>query len=256
MPTTWINPFVEFNPLDLAPALWLDADDLSTITSSSGNVSQWNDKSGNGYHVSQSSGTAQPKTGTITRNGRNVIDFDGTADYLIRETDTAIGRNVTGVTVYIVARHDSQTDNSTAIATASGTSTASNRFFIYLTGSSPSATMTAQGRTLDSDSPQSVITTAGSLADVWTTQVVIYDYADTALYQYVNGTLDGSNTAFQTATTSSNTDSLRLTIGINHALATVSLMNGQIAEILVYHSAHSATTRTSVYQYFKQKWDV
>lgn len=256
MPTTWINPFVEFDPLDLAPVLWLDADDLSTITSSSNNVSQWNDKSGNGYHVSQSTGTAQPKTGTVTRNGRNVIDFDGTGDYLIRTTATGIGRNVTGMTVYIVAKHDSQTDNSTPIATSSGTSTASNRFFIYLSGSSPSATMTAQGRTLDSDSAQATTSSAGSFADVWTTQVVVYDYADTALYQYIDGTLNGSNTAFQTATTSSNTNSLRLTVGINHALATAALMDGQIAEILVYHSAHSATTRASVYEYFKQKWDV
>ena len=97
---------VPFSPLDLTPQLWLDADDASTITSSSGNVSQWNDKSGNGYHVTQATGTAQPKTGTVTRNGRNVLDFAGTDDRLFRETDTALGRNVTGLTVYWVASSD------------------------------------------------------------------------------------------------------------------------------------------------------
>ena len=33
--------------------LWLDASDSSTITEVSGAVSQWDDKSGNGNHVSQ-----------------------------------------------------------------------------------------------------------------------------------------------------------------------------------------------------------
>ena len=34
--------------------LWLDADDNTTITHSSNAVSQWNDKSGNGNHATQS----------------------------------------------------------------------------------------------------------------------------------------------------------------------------------------------------------
>ena len=35
-------------------ALWLDADDATTITKDGGNlVSQWNDKSGNARHVTQ-----------------------------------------------------------------------------------------------------------------------------------------------------------------------------------------------------------
>lgn len=38
--------------------IWLDASDLGTITSASSLVSQWNDKSGNGVHVSEA--TNQP----------------------------------------------------------------------------------------------------------------------------------------------------------------------------------------------------
>jgi hypothetical protein len=66
-----------FSPLDLSPALWLDAADTSTITASGSplKVSQWNDKSGNGRHVSQSSGGAQPQTGVHTLNSRNVVTF-------------------------------------------------------------------------------------------------------------------------------------------------------------------------------------
>lgn len=68
-------------PLALKPALWLDAADTSTITHSSGAVSQWNDKSGNGRHVTQGTAAAQPTTGASAINGRNVIDF--AADWMV-----------------------------------------------------------------------------------------------------------------------------------------------------------------------------
>ena len=72
-----------FSPIDLSPALWLDASDETTITESGGAVSQWDDKSGNGYHVAQGTSANQPTTGTRTVNGLNVIDFDGSNDSLV-----------------------------------------------------------------------------------------------------------------------------------------------------------------------------
>ena len=41
-------------------ALWLDADDASTVTLNGSNVSQWDDKSGNDQHVVQDTASAQP----------------------------------------------------------------------------------------------------------------------------------------------------------------------------------------------------
>ncbi len=65
-----------FNPTAIANcALWLDASDAATITSSGGAVSQWNDKSGNGNNATQGTGANQPNTGTDTINGKNVIKF-------------------------------------------------------------------------------------------------------------------------------------------------------------------------------------
>lgn len=62
--------------------LWLDASDTSTISQTGGSVSQWNDKSGNGNNATQGTGANQPITGTRTVNGLNVLDFDGTNDFL------------------------------------------------------------------------------------------------------------------------------------------------------------------------------
>jgi hypothetical protein len=59
--------------------LWLDAADLSTITESSGSVSQWDNKGSLG-NFTQATGALQPTTGVSTLNGLNVLDFAG--DYL------------------------------------------------------------------------------------------------------------------------------------------------------------------------------
>jgi len=64
-----------FNPLDVSPVGWWDATDSDTITDSGGNVSQWDDKSGNNYDVTQGSGSDQPITGTRNINGLNILDF-------------------------------------------------------------------------------------------------------------------------------------------------------------------------------------
>jgi hypothetical protein len=71
---------VNWTPADIDTALWLDAADPSTITESGGAVSQWNDKSGNNYHVSQSTAADQPTVSTDAGNAS--ILFDGTSDYL------------------------------------------------------------------------------------------------------------------------------------------------------------------------------
>ena len=84
-------------------ALWLDADDASTITLDGSNVPQWDDKSGNDRHVSQATASAQPEYGTRTLNSKNVLDFDG-ADFL---TSASHAFTTTGdMTVMIVSQSD------------------------------------------------------------------------------------------------------------------------------------------------------
>jgi len=78
-----------FDVLSLSPALWLDASDTSTITESGGAVSQWDDLSGNGYDVVQATAAKQPRSGTRTINGLNVLDFDG-ADQLLVDSGVTL----------------------------------------------------------------------------------------------------------------------------------------------------------------------
>ena len=73
-----------FAPSVLAPSLvaWWDADDLSTIAVSTG-VSEFRDKSGNGRHLSQATGSRQPALNIGDNNGRNSIKFTRSSNQLL-----------------------------------------------------------------------------------------------------------------------------------------------------------------------------
>lgn len=240
---------VTFSPLDL-PNLngWWDASDATTITASSGSVSQWDDKSGNGYHLVQAVAASQPTTGTATQNSRNVLVFNGTNDTLRRTTPTDLGRNVSSMTAYIVARYSSL--SSTSVAFAFATASAYTGRLAFQGSSAGKAEV--GGRSLDSDS----FVAASSSATLSTANhylvTGVYDIANTDLYLYLGSSLQATNTSYQTATTTSNTASATLAVGAS--AAQTGFMNGQIAEILVYHAAHDATTRAQVWDYLNTKW--
>ena len=73
---------VNWDPSRITTALWLDAADASKITAPVGVVEQWNDKSGNGRNATQATAGNRPATGTASLNGRNVIRYDATDDFL------------------------------------------------------------------------------------------------------------------------------------------------------------------------------
>jgi prepilin-type N-terminal cleavage/methylation domain-containing protein len=75
-----------WTPAEISTSLWLDADDLSTITLNGSNVSQWNDKSGNSRNATQVTVLNQPVYTAAGLNGKNVLTFDGSNDQLITPT--------------------------------------------------------------------------------------------------------------------------------------------------------------------------
>ena len=68
---------VAWTPAQITTALWLDASDSATITTVSGAVSQWNDKSNNSRHVSQSTAVSRPTVATSSLNGLSTLAFNG-----------------------------------------------------------------------------------------------------------------------------------------------------------------------------------
>jgi hypothetical protein len=80
-----------WTPVQITTALWLDADDNSTITAEAGKLSQWNDKSGNERHATQSGNSSQPVVSSGSYNGLDVLSFDGNSDFLDVDLDFLAG---------------------------------------------------------------------------------------------------------------------------------------------------------------------
>jgi hypothetical protein len=72
-----------WTPSDTTTAIWFDASDSSSITKSSNKVSQWNDKSGNTRHATQSTDGYRPTVSAEAVNGLDAIYFDGVDDKLV-----------------------------------------------------------------------------------------------------------------------------------------------------------------------------
>lgn len=71
-----------FNPRSVRNlAAWYDFSNLSSLTISTG-ISQANDLSGNGHHLTQGTGANQPSSQTGVRNSLAIARFDGSNDIL------------------------------------------------------------------------------------------------------------------------------------------------------------------------------
>ena len=81
---------------------WYDADDAATFSLSGNDVTQWNDKSGNSLHLSQSNSANRPERVNSAINGKSVVRFNGTSDFLQSPSLQFFTANNTAKTVLIV----------------------------------------------------------------------------------------------------------------------------------------------------------
>lgn len=87
-----------WTPAQISTAAWYDSSDSSTITLSGSNVSQWNDKSGNGRHLGMGTAGNQPAYDTTgSFNGLNSVNFDGSTDYMTASVSFSIGWQICAV---------------------------------------------------------------------------------------------------------------------------------------------------------------
>jgi hypothetical protein len=95
-----------FDPLTLSPLAWWDASDASTVTVASGRVSAWDDKSGNGWHLSQADSGRRPVHSAAAINGLDAMDWmSGSANPWMQTSASSF----TAEEFYFVVRHDGGT---------------------------------------------------------------------------------------------------------------------------------------------------
>lgn len=113
---------IPWTPAHISTTGWYDAADATTLTASSGEVSQWQDKSGNSLHLIQGNAAYRPTTGSLI-NGRNALDF--TYDEMTT-TSNPFGATVSNALVIAVHKVDSIQQG--ALFSLTGTLDVANRW--------------------------------------------------------------------------------------------------------------------------------
>jgi len=234
----------DFEPRDFSGLiLWFDAQDASTLTLSSNNVTQWNDKSPSANHLSDGLNSNIKPTILGSINGYQAINFSTNAN-LTTVSNIGISGSQSR-DVFTVFKFNSTTAPYTIWW--HGT-----LFFNAATWTpySPSQTWGisrwgADGRTntsFSADTPYILETS--------------HDIATGANFDGINIYVDNPETALTWATTSANqtnTGNSRFSIGW-YRLQSFILFNGQIGEILYYNRRLTTVERREVFWYLKKKW--
>jgi len=98
-----------FQPVDITGcAMWLDAADKSSMTFSGSNITQWNDKSGNGYNATVAPGY----TAAIYSDAYSAVEFTSSAD---NAYVTSYPADPVSETMFVVANNPSPSGNNNII---------------------------------------------------------------------------------------------------------------------------------------------
>lgn len=241
--------------------VWLDASDTSTITHSSNAVSAWTDKSANAYVFQQLTSTAKPTTNTRTINSKNVLDFDGTSDFLASTAAASTWNfihNATGSTIFMVVNTDANAGANALLSTNEGGTTTPGLYYYVAPGgadqyhrvlvSGTSGTYVVNNR-IDASAVWLNGTTQalGLLTDPsnGTTLSRAKLYRNNNTNVAVNGGADGG-----AYSTNNANNTLNICGGAGNYL------NGMVGEIIIYNSQLSSGDVTSNMNYLKTKWGI
>lgn len=234
-----IDPF-KFAPLwtpdDIETALWLDAADEDTITESGGAVSQWDDKSGKTRHFTQGTGSNQPTTGSRTQGGLNVIDFNGSSDFM--DSNSGFVDQEAAWHAFFVSQFDiSGGTNKVFLQTQDATGTGRSIFYI---GLSPEdfTTFISGSRSNYFAYTASVMNTSFK----WSSGGSSNDH---------ESWLDGTSQGTFSVNNGANTNAV-LRLGAVKTVA--NYFDGFIAEFILLGSVASDATRQKIEGYLAWKW--
>lgn len=216
--------------------LWVDAgsevytDTSGTTRAANGDtVALWKDRSGNGRDFSQSTSGARPTLATNVTNSRDVLDFDGTSDFMT-------GGDLSGLTAgegFMVLAADYNGGTSRGSWNFGSSSTDESHYPFSDSKVYDNFGTTAR-KTVGNPTPDltvfhlySVISVSGE----WTAKI--------------NGT--------QIYTTATNSVSFRSTLALGTDTASTRI-GARIAEILVYNAKLSTADRTALHTYLANRY--
>jgi hypothetical protein len=240
-------------------ALWLDADDFTTLykgntcdtlASPGDSIGCWKDKSGNGNDATQATTNARPVYKREILNGKNVLRFDGSNDYFSADQSTGTNPANTGngaYTLLTVFKMASTTSSQTLVHFSNGT----NDRETYSVASSNSAFGTSPlfyNRTDGVIGAFGAVSTNAAAPTAKIVSIVVAGNHNTAVY--LNGVQETD-----TFNTGRIGDNNRFTIGTRFDMAGTAA-NGDFAEIIMYNAALSSTELSNAEDYLATKWNI
>jgi hypothetical protein len=222
-----------FKPNDVTGCqLWLDGADQGSMTFSGSTITQWSDKSGNGYHATIASG----RIGATYSSGLKCVYFQSpSVGY-----QTNYPANPTNETMFVVANIDSpsSTNNNTLICGQQGARS------LGVGWNGGDATTCAY---LNSHVSWRVSTPSGSYTAGTTALITGQVSSGTSLSIAMNGATfsTGSEGGFYANTTTH--------LGVD-TTTTAYYYKGFVMEILFYNSVLTTTQRQQVEGYLAHKW--
>ena len=210
-------------------ALWLDGNDPTTMTFSSGvKISQWNDKSGLGNNVTQANATLQPSYTANKKNGKGVADFSLlTNPYLQNAAGPIVSQPLT---VFMAAYAGSATSyffDATANSNRLSAAFYASEVIGIFGGSGP----------LNSSNT--------AFYQAWGTAVMVFNGVTSTIY--VNGTSVATGTA--------GTDTFS-TLRIGTRWAADQGLDGFLGEMGVYSGILSVPNVAAITNYLRTKWNI
>jgi hypothetical protein len=246
-----------FSPASIANLkAWYDAADTSSISLSGSAVTQWNDKSGNAYNLTQGTAARRPSSGVNTLNSKNVVTFDGN-DVLQASTESnwTFLNNSGGATIFFTAYYDTSAvqtmiyDTSTSTTGAVGVTTfrGSNdklgAFVVYGSGGNYVS--------LDSNLP----TLTDATAFYWSMKS---DNNNATAANRIKVRLNGGAEVGANSSTnapSASAPAQPLFLG-SYDSAGSQGFQGRIAELIMYSGILSETDISAVNAYLAEKWAI
>jgi hypothetical protein len=216
----------------------------TTLAANNETVQQWNDQSGNGYHLKQATSLLRGTYKTATLNSLPVIDFDGsTSGNWLQTTSQPVTLGVTTVSVFMVRKITSAnglTSSRVVGISTPGSADLSNDTFIaeYCPGTSITAPTTYNNGNKSNGTVSS---------GTWNQLGTIFDGSNNIMYI--------ANTA-QSAVAATNTFGASVDIEVFADGLGSSNPSGQLAELIFTNTAMSLSDRNSLATYFTNRWGV
>jgi hypothetical protein len=242
----------EWTPAALGSTLKLWFNDDSAVTDAGGGAcSQWNDISGNAYHVTQSTSGERPLIVAGALNGRRVVRFDGGNDnFNLPSGALGVLNNVARAWSLTVHKEVSPGNANEHILGLSGGASSALRYAAKATGGG----LSAGGRRLDSDSFFQV-EHGGALQDQWAVAVseLRYERRELEINAYGDAGNVTSN-AWTGAGNTSATNSLRARVGADTSVSPANFFRGDTAEILLGTGNLARGDRSRLAGYAAHRW--